>query len=153
MVSRAAIDSFLASRHVAVVGVSRNPKSFANSVYRKLRDGGRTLYPVNERAEGECLEGDPSYRSLTDVPDPVDGVLVMVPPDDMSAVVDAALDRRIPRVWLFRSGGPPVPAEAVARCRTAGVEVVDGACPLMFEDPVRGIHRVHRVFFRHHVAA
>jgi predicted CoA-binding protein len=153
MVSQTAIDSFLDARHLAVVGVSRQPKAFANTVYRTLRDGGRTLYPVNERAGGRPIEGDPSYRSLTDVPDPVDGVLVMVPPDAMTTVVDEALDRSIPRVWLFRSGGPPVPADAVARCRAAGVEVVDGACPLMFEDPVRGIHRFHRVFFRRHLAA
>jgi hypothetical protein len=34
--------------------------------------------------------------------------------------------------------------EAVARCREAGVEVVAGACPFMFDEPVRGVHRLHR---------
>lgn len=35
--------------------------------------------------------------------------------------------------------------EAVALCREHGIEVVDGACPLMFSEPVGWFHRVHRV--------
>ena len=82
MPSRAIIDRFLDLRHVAVVGVSRNDKEFANGVFRHLRDHGRgrVLYPVNAAADGAHIEGvaelDPS---VADVPDPLDGVLVMVP--------------------------------------------------------------------------
>jgi hypothetical protein len=35
----------------------------------------------------------------------------------------------------------------------AGVLVVDGACPLMFDEPVGGVHRVHRYFVRRRLAA
>ena len=153
MPSRQTIDMFLDQRHIAYVAVSRNPKAFANSVYRRLRDGGRTLYPVNAAA-GDTIEGDRCYARLADVPDPVDGVFVIVPAVAMTAVVRDAVARGVPRVWLHRGAGQkPVPDEAVRLARDAGLEVVDGACPLMFEEPVRGIHRAHRLLIRHRFAA
>ena len=156
MPSRTLIDSFLDQENVAVVGVSRNPKDFANAVYRHLRDDGRgrTLYAVNRAADGAELEGRPSYRSLSDVPDPLDGVLVMVPAAAAAEVVRDAVARGVPRVWLHKGGGPgAVSDEAVAVAREAGVELVDGACPMMFGEPVRGIHRFHRFLAGRHIAA
>jgi predicted CoA-binding protein len=151
MPSRAVIDDVLAQQHLAFVGVSRDGREFANSVYRRLRDGGRTMYPVHrEMAE---IEGDQAYPSLAEVPDPVDAVVVMVPPDQVTAVVHEALARGVPRVWLHRGAGQkPVPADAVAACEAAGVPVVDGACPLMFDEPVTGVHRLHRYVVRRRIA-
>lgn len=154
MPERTTIDEFLAQRSLAVVGVSRDGGQFANAVYRQLRDGGRTLYPVNREAGGAPLEGDPSYPDLASVPDPVDGVLVMVPAPAAAEVADQAIARGIPRVWLHRGiGRGSVSDEALARCRDAGVPVVDGACPLMFEEPVRGVHRLHRALSGWHIAS
>jgi predicted CoA-binding protein len=152
MPSQDLIDRFLSQRNLAFVGVSRDPKEFANAVYRRLRDGDRTMYPVN--AHADTIEGDRSYRRLADVPSPVDGVVVMVPAKAVADVVLEAVDRGIPRVWLHRGAGQkPVPAEAVQICHDHGIEVVDGACPLMFASPVRGIHRLHRRLIRHRFAA
>lgn len=154
MPSKQTIDQFLAQEHVAFVGVSRDPKQFANSIYRHLRAGGRTLYPVNRNPGVAAIEGDRSYQSLADVPDPVDGVVVMVPAKDAAGVVREAVQRGIPRVWLHRGLGPnSVSAEAVDICNQAGVEVVDGACPLMFTAPVGFVHRVHRGLASHRFAA
>lgn len=154
MPERKIIDDFLAQQHLAVVGVSRDSKQFANSVYRRLRDGGRVLYPVNPSANGAPLEGDGSYRSLADVPDPVDGVLVMVPAALAAEVVQQAVARGIPRVWLHRGAGAgAVSAEAVKLCRDNGIAVVDGACPFMFDEPVRGVHKLHRLFSGRRIAA
>jgi hypothetical protein len=38
--------------------------------------------------------------------------------------------------------------EAVALCDELGLDVIPGACPLMFLDPVRGAHRFHRLVRR-----
>lgn len=153
MPSRQVIDDFLEQRHLAFVGVSRNPKEFANSVYRHLQCDDRTLYPVNAKADGD-IEGDPCFATLGDVPDPVDGVIIMVPHDEVLAVVQEAVLRGIPRVWLHRGAGQgPVPADAVALAHEHGLSVVDGACPLMFAPPVHGIHRLHRGLVRHRIEA
>jgi predicted CoA-binding protein len=152
MPSRALIDDFLAQRNIAVAGVSRDPKQLANAVYRRLREGGRTVYAVNPNTD--TVEGDRCYRSLADVPSPVDGVIVVVPAAKSAEVVRAALDRGVPRVWLHRGAGPSsVSPEAVELCRSAGVPVIDGACPLMFDEPVGFMHKMHRVLSRRRFAA
>lgn len=152
MPSRAAIDDFLAQDHLAFVGASRNTKEFANSVYRTLRDGGRTMYPVHREAPE--IEGDPAFARLADVPAPVDGVVIMAPPGAVVDLTRDAIERGIPRVWLHRGAGQgPVPDEAVALCRDASVEVIDSACPLMFEGHVGGVHRLHRYLVRRRIAA
>lgn len=154
MPSQRLIREFLDQKHLAFVGVSRDPKQFANAVYRKLRDGGRTMYPVNLNPDAETIEGDRCYRGLAEVPDPVDGVVVMVPAAAAVAVVRDAADRGVARVWLHRGAGPSsVSEEAVALCRERGIDVVDGACPLMFEPPAGGVHRLHRWFVRGRFAA
>lgn len=152
MPSRSAIDEFLAQDHLAFVGASRNSKEFANSVYRHLRDGGRTMLPVHR--EAITIEGDTCHRTLAEVLGPVDGVVIIVPADAVADVAREAVDRGIPRVWLHRGAGQrPVPEEAVEVCRDASVVVIDGACPLMFDEPVRGAHRLHRLFVGKRIAA
>jgi uncharacterized protein len=154
MPSQHLIDEFLEQEHVAFVGVSRDSKQFANTVYRHLRDGGRTLYPVNHNLDVATIEGDRAYARLADVPDPVEGVFVMVPAEDAAGVVREAIARRVPRVWLHRGLGPnSVSAEAVALCAENGIDVVDGACPLMFVEPIGLVHRVHHGLARHRFAA
>lgn len=153
MPTKEAIDDFLAQNHIAFVGVSRDSTQFANAVYRQLRDHGRTLYPVNAQASSTTIEGDNCYHQLASVPDPVDGVFVMVPAAEAAGVVRDAIERHIPRVWLHHGIGPGSnSAEAVALCRNFGVSVVDGACPLMFDAPVRSVHRVHRAFAGRRIA-
>ena len=154
MADRATMEEFLAQRHLAFVGVSRDKSQFANAVYRRMRQGGRELYPVNLGAAHAPIEGDASYLTLAEVPDPVDGVVVMVPAAAAAGVVRQAIERGIPRVWLHRGvGRGSVSDEAVRLCQEAGAAVVDGACPLMFEEPVRGIHRLHRAIAGRRFAA
>ncbi len=154
MPSRAAIDDFLAQEHIALVGVSRDSHSFANDVYRKLRADGRTMYPVNSMATGPTLEGDICYQRLSAVPDPVDGAIIMVPARVAVNVVQDAIDRGVKRVWLHRGlGEGAVSPSAISMCEKAGVTVIDGACPLMFLEPVRSVHRVHRLFAGRRFAA
>jgi len=144
MTTRAVIDEFLAQKCLAFVGVSHDPKQFSAAVYRELRDKGYELLPVNPAAEE--IEGDRCYHSVSELPLHVDGAIVMVAADVSASVVQECIDHGIPRVWLHKGVGPSsVSAEAVALCSEHGIEVVDGACPLMFAEPVKGFHLVHRV--------
>ncbi len=57
-------------------------------------------------------------------------------------------------VWLHRGVGTGAVSErAVELCREAGVAVVDGACPLMFAEPVGAFHKLHRMISRRRIAA
>ncbi len=143
MPSRAVIDDFLAQEHLAFVGASHDPKEFSATVYRELRDRGYDLHPVNPHAAE--IDGDACVATVAELPDGIDGAIVMVPADASAEVVQACIDRGIPRVWLHKGAGPSsVSDDAVALCKEHGIEVVDGACPMMFAEPVAWFHRVHR---------
>lgn len=146
------ISDFLAQPRIAFAGASRDPKQFANAVYRGMRAPGRTLVPVHPQASQ--IEGDATIPSIAALPQPVDGVLVMLPPEAALRVVREAVDAGVPRVWLHKGVGvSAVSDEAVQYCRDRGVAVVDGACPLMFVEPVGGIHRFHRFFVKRRFSA
>lgn len=155
MPDRSIIDAFLAQRHLAVVGVSRDSRAFANQVYRKLREGDRTLYPVNAAIDpGVWLEDDLAYRSVLDLPEQVDSVMLVVPRDQLHGLLVEAAARGIRRVWIHRGAGQsPVAAEHLTFCDEHGIEVVGGACAFMFDEPVRGIHRLHRIVAGRRIAA
>jgi uncharacterized protein len=140
-----AVQDFLAQKRVAVVGVSRDPGSAANFVFRKLRQPGRTVYPVNPRAGS--LEGVICYPSVGAIPGGVDAALVFTPPAASAAVVTECADAGITRVWLHRSLGPgSMSKTAVDIARARGVTLIPGGCPAMHLDPVDLPHKCMRWF-------
>ena len=100
MPSRAVIDDFLAQKRLAFVGVSHDPKEFSAKVYATLRDRGYDLFPVNPHAD--TIGDDPCVHSVADLPDGIDGAILMVPAEASLGVVEACIDKGIPRVWLHK---------------------------------------------------
>ena len=136
-------EAFLRSGRLAVVGASDAKESFGRTVYEELRS--RDLDVVAVHPTAETVAGDPCYPSLDAVPGELAGAIVMVAAPASVEVVRQVAARGIPRVWLFRGAGPGASsADAIATARDLGLEVVPGACPLMFLTPTSGIHRIHR---------
>ena len=134
---------FLAQRRIAVAGVSREEGQAANAIYRRLRDAGYEVYPLNPGADR--VEGDRCYPSVAALPQPPDGVLIATHPDVAPDVARQCVEAGVPRVWMHRSFGTgSVSDEATELCRSAGVAVLDGGCPLMFLEPVDVAHRCFR---------
>ena len=128
---RDAAAEFLAQPRIAVAGVSRDPKQPANLIYRRLRDAGHEVFAVNPNAEE--VEGDRCYAAVTEIPDGVDGVVVVTPPEASAAVVEDCALAGVPRVWLHRGIGPgSVSEEAIEAGRGHGIAVIPGGCPNMF---------------------
>lgn len=134
---------FLAQRRIAVAGVSRAQPDAANIIYRRLRTAGYQVFACNPNAEQ--VEGDVCYRSINDIAEPLDGVVIATHPDAALAVARDCVQRGILRVWLHRAlGGGSVSSEAVAFCEANGIAVIDGGCPMMFIQPVDLGHRCIR---------
>jgi hypothetical protein len=132
-----AIESFLAERTIAVVGVSRS-KGFANRAARALRDAGHSVLPVNDQADE--IEGERCYRSLAAIPEAIGAVLIVVPPARSAAVVQECVNLGIRKVWLQQGAESP---EATRAAHGAGIDCIHGECVVMYARP-RGIHRLHR---------
>ncbi len=143
-----AVDRFLAQHRVALVGASAAPRKFGNTVLKALRDHGDEVVPVNRHAAD--IEGVPCVCSIAEVDGEVDAAMIMVTGGDAVATVHACADRGIRHLWLFRGVGSSgaVTADSVAACRERALDVVVGACPLMFLQPVGTVHKVHRAVRR-----
>jgi predicted CoA-binding protein len=140
-----AVKDFLAQRRIAVAGVSREAAGHGgNAVYRRLKSRGYEVFPVNPNAD--IVEGVACYHDLASIPGGVDAVVIATAPDKAGAVVADCERLGIRRVWMHRSFGPgSVSNEAAEAGRTAGMTVIAGGCPLMF-DPTADIgHKCMRV--------
>jgi predicted CoA-binding protein len=149
VIEREAAERFFDGGPIVLVGASDDPKAFSSAVMKELLAHGCEVVPVNPgRAE---VGGRTCYPDLASVPHPVGNVLVMVPAGPAVQVVRDAIAADADRIWLFRGIGGPgaTSSEATDLCRASGVELVDGACPLMFLRPVGWFHRIHRGIRRH----
>lgn len=143
-VRQSVVDDFLAGHRIAVVGASDDPKNFGRTIYTELRSHG--YEPVAVHPNADTVAGDQAFAELASVPGDLDGALVMVSAERAADVVAACIDRGIDKIWLFQGIGAAgsVSEEAIRVCEEAGVELVPGACPLMFLEPVGWFHRLHR---------
>jgi len=137
MSSAKAIEAFLDNPSLAVVGVSRSGKGFGNSACRRLRTKGYRVYPVNWSSP--TIDGVRCYSRLNELPECVNAVLVVVPPEQALGVVRDAAVAGIRHVWLQQGAESP---EVLKTCAELGLSVVAGECILMFAKPI-GIHRAH----------
>jgi predicted CoA-binding protein len=137
-----AASEFLAQQRIAVTGVSRSPKDHgANVVYKRLRERGYEVYPVNPNAER--VEGDLAFADLKSVPGGVDGVVIATSPAHAQETMREAVDLGIRRVWMHRGpGAGSVSEEATRYGRERGVTVIDGGCPCMFGPTADTGHKI-----------
>lgn len=144
---RQAADAFLANRRIAVTGVSRTPASHgANVVYRRLRERGYDVFPVN--AHADTVEGDPCWMDLKSIPGGVDAVVIGTRPEHAEGTMRECVELGITHVWMHRSfGGGSVSDVATAYGREHGIQVIDGGCPLMFEPCSDIAHKAMRHVF------
>ncbi len=127
MSSARAIEEFLDQGTLALAGVSRSGRGYGNRVLRDLVTKGYRVFPIHPEA-GE-LAGHTAYRSLADLPEPVGGLVLVVPPRVSEELIREAAALGIARVWMQ----PGAESEAaVAAGRDAGLSVIAGHCILVF---------------------
>jgi predicted CoA-binding protein len=139
------IADFLEQKRIAVAGVSRHKHQPANVIYRRLRDSGFEVIPINPNADE--VEGDRCFPSLSAIGEAPDGVMVVTTPGVAEIVVRDCAAAGVSRVWMHRSFGSGSVSEAAVRfCKDNGISVIEGACPMMYCAPVDVAHRCMRWF-------
>jgi acyl-CoA synthetase (NDP forming) len=120
---------------VAVLGASDDPAKWGNSVARTLLAAAhrRPVYLVSRTRER--ILGQPAYRSLSDVPEAPELVVLVVPADALEQAVDAALDAGARALVAITAGLGERGAEGLAleralaeRVRGAGALLVGPNC-------------------------
>ena len=90
-----------------------------------MQNAGYRIIPVNPN-ESEVL-GEKAYPSLDDVPEPCEIVDIFRRPEHVPDVVEAAIRRNAPVIWMQLG---VIHDAAAARARAAGLEVVMDRCIL-----------------------
>jgi predicted CoA-binding protein len=142
-----AASEFLASKRVAVTGVSRQPKDHgSNIVYKRLRERGYEVFAVNPNADE--VEGDHCYPDLRSIPGGVDAVVIATRPEIAEETMRQCAELGIKHVWMHRGpGAGSVSEPATEYGRQRGIAVIDGGCPCMFGPTADRGHKVMRAVF------
>jgi predicted CoA-binding protein len=138
MSSKAAIEAFVSQPALALIGISRSGKKFGNVAYRVLNSKCYRVYPIHPHAK--MINGVQCYSDFTALPEPVQNVLVVLPPSQAVTAVRKAANAGIHSVWL-QQGSESL--EVLKTCRDVGVDAISGECILMFARPT-SYHKVHR---------
>jgi predicted CoA-binding protein len=113
------------SKVVAMVGESNDHYYTSYQVAQYLREMGYQVYPVNPRISD--VDGEPSYPSLADVPEPIDIVDVFRKPMYLDEIVDAAIAVGAKTLWtqleVVSSNQQPE-----RKAKAAGMSVVSNHC-------------------------
>ena len=142
-----AASEFLASKRVAVTGVSRHPSNNgSNVVYQRLRERDYEVFAVNPNADE--VEGDRCYRDLRSIPGGVDAVVIATRPEIADATMRECDELGIQHVWMHRGPGAGSVSQTAAEYgREHGINVIDGGCPCMFDPTADRGHKAMRLIF------
>jgi predicted CoA-binding protein len=137
--------AFLATKRVAVTGVSRHAKDHgSNVVYKRLRDRGYEVFAVNPNADE--VEGDRCFHDLSSIPGGVDAVVIATRPELAEETMRECADLGIEHVWMHRGPGAGSVSETAAEYgRRRDITVIDGGCPCMFGPTADFGHKAMRV--------
>ena len=137
-----AIVNFLAQKRMAMVGISREPRSFSVTLFEELCRRGYDVIPVNPNTPN--VMGRRCFARLQDIHPPVAAALLMTSPTVTESVVLDCAEAGVRLVWMYRAAGQgAVSQRAIAYCRDRGIQVIPGECPYMFLPATGPFHRIH----------
>lgn len=135
LATAAAVAHVLEPQSVAVVGASRRRGSIGAEVFHNLLTAGFAgpVYPIN--AEAEVVQSVPAYRSILDVPGPVELAVICVPAAAVMPVAEECAGKGVRALVVVSAGFAERGGEGVERqrelvdlCRRFGIRLVGPNC-------------------------
>ncbi len=139
MTTRRTVDEFMKQKNLALVGASSGGKKFGNTILREMSEKGYAMHPVHPTARN--IDGMQCRSRLADLPEEVTGLILVIPPEQTELVVKEVASTNIGHIWMQQGAQSD---EAVRICNELGVPCIAGECILMFAEPVRSLHALHR---------
>lgn len=120
-------DLFTTAKTIAVVGLSDNPSRPSFEVAQVMQRAGFRIIPVNPRAAGQSILGEPCVGALSEIAVPVDIVDCFRRSEEMVEVARAVAAMSLrPKVLWMQIG--VMNEEAAQIARDAGIAVVQNHC-------------------------
>ncbi len=129
------LDPFFAPDSIAVIGASRRPGTVGYQIVDNLVTHGfqGAVYPVNPKAS--AVHSIPAWRSVRDIPAPVDLAIVVVPKQLVLEVVEECGAKGVSAVVVISAGfrevgeeGARREAQLMDRIRAHGMRLVGPNC-------------------------
>ncbi len=130
-----ALQAFFAPRGVAVIGASRRRGTIGGEIFHNVCDYGLRVpvYPVNVGAD--TVQGVTAYRTIEDVPRPVDLAILAVPASKVVDVAAACGRKGVRALVVVSAGFGEIGADGRARqaellrvCRETGMRLIGPNC-------------------------
>ena len=80
----------------ALIGASSNPEKYGNIILHDLHDNGYHILPVNPQENS--IDGIACYKNLTEIPEKIDVVIFVVPPQIAREVLEEVVELGIKQV-------------------------------------------------------
>jgi acetyl coenzyme A synthetase (ADP forming)-like protein len=122
-------------KSVAVIGASNNPAKWGFSIFNDLLVKGfkGDLYPINKNEEK--ISGITCYKSVKDVPKPVDLAVIAVPAQIVPTVMKECVEKGVKTAVIISAGfreagrkGEKLEEEVVRIARQGGIRFVGPNC-------------------------
>ncbi|PLX86201.1 MAG: CoA-binding protein [Desulfuromonas sp.] len=122
----AQIEQFFTSPQFGVVGASSRRNKFGNKIFRCYQQQNKPAIPVHPAER--VIEGVDCVASVADLPDEVNSISIITPPQVTEKVVKLAIDKGIENIWMQ----PGAESEtAVKLCTSAGINLIYGGTCLL----------------------
>ena len=109
----------MAKPAIAVIGASSDRSKYGNIAVRSYRDAGYEVFPVHPKEER--IEGLKVYRSVTEIPVPLDRVSVYLPPQIGMKVIEEIAKKGTKELFLNPGSESD---ELVAKAKSLGLNVI-----------------------------
>jgi len=129
------LDAIFSPKSVAVLGASSTPGKVGHDIFANILRGEYTgtLYPVNPKARSIlCVR---CYESITEIPDPVDMAMIILPPKLALQAVRDCVEKGIRGIVIVSAGfkevggeGAQIETEIADVCRRADIPLVGPNC-------------------------
>ena len=107
------------AKTVAIIGASADRSKFSNKAVRAFVRQGYTVIPIHPK-ETE-IEGLKAYKSVVDVPGPIDMASLYLPPSIGERVLEDIARKGITELWVNPGAESP---ELVAKARGLGLKPI-----------------------------
>lgn len=138
------IDQFLADKHLAIIGVSREKNQWGHMLMQSFSKMNYQIYPVNPNAE--TIDGMRCVADVSLLPKHVKNAIVTLPYQKTKELIMSISNNKLDRMWLPTKGCKTDQAykELIPILRSKNIDAVYDVCPMMFFYP----HHIHKLHFK-----
>jgi len=117
------LKNILKKKVIAVVGVSKDENKYGFKVFKDLLSKDLKVYGVNPNAD--FILGRKIYKKISEIPEKVDLVITVVPPNVTEKIVDECKALGINEIWMQPGSESE---EAIKKAENFGMKITYNAC-------------------------